>query len=358
MHEEQKRVFIPTSFDEKGKERAGLVTEFLELFELRCVLGETFGGDEVAKGVRERIDDSWFVVPILSRRVKVGENTWIPSEWLWQELAWAKKAGKDCLILVEEGVRFDGGILGNVEYLKFDPNKFTDVLIPLGRQVRALLNRRLMTIGLKRMPIHTYVSDEPLFKECSDDAKLLVLEIRHLAKQQRFDEALTLAKKATGIDPNCWRSWTSLGALHVQLGDVEEGDKLFAQVLRDFANNNKASAAAWHNRAWVQEIKNGCNPSLHALRESSRLYEKALKLDDTRVNTRACLLIIRQMLGEADKAERLLEDSVLYEGFLDALRLEFDERGARTHQVLQTLPKWLRHLMYPIRRNPSGGCDK
>lgn len=357
MDEAKNYIFIPTSFSGKGKERAELVSAFLELFELRCVLGETFGGGEVAKGVRERIDGSWFLVPILSRQVRVGDDTWAASEWVWQELAYAKRAAKDCIILVERGVRFGGGILGDVEYLEFDPEKFSDVLIPLGRQVRALLNRHLLTTGLKPTPIHTYVSDEPLRNECTDEAKRLILEVRHLAKQRRFEEALDFAKKATRVDPNCWRAWTSLGALLVQLGKVDDGDKIFAQVLSDFASNNKAAAAAWHNRAWVREIKAGCFPSQSELKGQARLYERALKLDGTRVNTRACLLIIRQKLGEADKAERLLEDSVLYEGFLDALRFEFDARGGSAHKALQAMPKWLRHLLYPIRQDASGGCD-
>lgn len=357
MYEEKGFVVIPTSFDEVGLACARSVAEFLKLFELESVLGQNFGGGEVSKGVRERIEAAFFVVAILSRDVQVGDGTWRAPEWVIQEIAWAKAHEKDCLLLVEEGVSFNGGILGDVEYLSFKADSFSDVLVPLGHQVRSLLSRHLLTTGIKKVPVYTHVSDEPLRNECTDEAKLLILKIRHLAKQQRYEEAQEVALTATRICPAYWRAWTSLGALLVRLGKIEEGDKVFAQVLKDFPDSSKGMAAALHNRAWVQEIKRGFNASANGLKEQARLYEKALKLDDPRVNTRACLLICRLLLNEKHKAERLLKDSILYEGFLDALRYELDTRGARAHKVLPALPKWLRHLLYPIRPGTPDGCD-
>jgi tetratricopeptide (TPR) repeat protein len=358
MCEEQPHIFIATSFSKSGRQRAEELAEFLKLFELRAVFGETFGGGEVSEGVRQRIETAWFVIALLSRDVEISDGVWRASEWVMQELPWARARKKDCLVLVEEGVQFTGGILGNVEHLTFRPDGFSEVLVPMGRQLRALLNRRLLTTGIKKLPIHTHVSDELLRNECTDEAKLLILEVRHLSRQQRYEEALELAEKATRTDPKCWRAWTSLGAILVQLNKVDDGSKVFAQVLSDFADNNKAVAAAYHNQAWVLEIKGSYNLSAKALREQARLYERALKLDPARVYSRASLLINRLIRGETDEAERLkaeslLEHSLLYEGFLDALRFELDTRGARGHKALQRLPTWLRYLLYPIHRNDS-----
>lgn len=355
MKEEKWLIVTPTSFDKPGRERARILTEFLELFGFQCMLCEHFGGVEVSKGVREGLEKAFIVIAILSRDVQLQDGTWRASEWVIQEISWARARGKDCLILLEKGVQFTQGILGDVEHIPFDGDSFSDALIPLGKQVRALLERHLLTTGIKQLSIHTHVSGEPLGDECSDEVKLLILEIRHLAKQQRYEEALELALRATRIDPHCWRAWTSLGALLVQLRKVDAGDKIFEQVLKDFPKNSKGLATALHNRAWVQEIK-----STHSeadLIEESALYEQALSLDPSRVNTRACLLICRLLLEETEKAESLLKESELHEGFLDALRYELDVRGTRAHKALQALPERIKQLMYPDRLCVAGGMD-
>jgi tetratricopeptide (TPR) repeat protein len=202
---------------------------------------------------------------------------------------------------------------------------------------------------------HVYISNEPLRDECSDDVKLLILGIRCLARQQRYEEALNLAREATQIAPDYWRAWISLGTLLVLSGEVDDGDKIFQQVSKDFADNPKAVAAGLHGCAWVKEIRFGLSPSANVRQEMARAYEKSLQLDSSRTNTRACLLIHRLMSDESGKHRKLLEDSVLHEGFFDDLRFELNERGARMNKVLQALPTWLRYLLYPLRPLHVGG---
>ena len=209
--------------------------------------------------------------------------------------------------------------------------------------------------GPPERPHHVYVSDEPLENECTDEVKLLILEIRCLAHQQRYEEALYIARETTRIAPDYWRAWTSLGTLFVLFGEVDEGEKIFDRVTRDFADHPKAVAAGLHGSAWVKEIQSGLNPSTDALREMARLYEKSLQFDDSRTNTRASLLINQMMTDEVSKHEKLLEDSVLHEGFFEALRFELNARSARMHKVMKVLPMWLRHLFYPIRPLHVGG---
>jgi tetratricopeptide (TPR) repeat protein len=202
---------------------------------------------------------------------------------------------------------------------------------------------------LPKRVAYVYVSDEPLQGECSDEMKLLILEIRYLTRQQRYEEALDLAIMATESDSNYWRAWISRGSLLVLFGATDEGDKVFERVLRDFPDNPKAVAAGLHGRAWVQEVRCGLNLSADKIQEVSHLYEKALQFDDSRTNTRACLLINSLMSDRDDNDQKLLEDSALYEGFFDALGFELTKRGAKTLKAFQTLPAWLRHLLYPIR---------
>ncbi|HXQ36440.1 MAG TPA: tetratricopeptide repeat protein, partial [Anaerolineales bacterium] len=140
-------------------------------------------------------------------------------------------------------------------------------------------------------PTHLFVRNDAIKEECSDEVKLLILKIRELVAQQRYDEALDLALKATRIDPNYWRAKTTLGVLLVALEQLGEGDKIFAEVLRDFPNTNKALATALHARAWVAETRCKLRPEAKELQEISRSYEQALKLDPSIANTRASLFI-------------------------------------------------------------------
>jgi tetratricopeptide (TPR) repeat protein len=348
MHEGKGPIVISGSFSERGRRHIEELSKFLEVLGLTAVRGEFLGGAPVSKGVQELLSAAWFVVVILSREERIDDDTWRGSDWVMQEAAWAKALGKECVFLLERGVQFHTGLLGDVERIAFSDDYFSEVFVPFGKQLRSLLNRSLLTLGVMRMPVHTHVSDEPLDEGCSDEANQLILDIRYLARQQRYEEAFELAMKATKADPNCWRAWTSLGALMVRLGKLDDGDKVFAQVLKRFPNDRKGAAAALHNRAWVLEIRGGPNPTASNLREQSRLYEKVLELDDSRVNTRASLLICKLLLSEAEEAERILADSRWREGFLDALRFELDARGIGDVRLPQALPKWLRTLLQAL----------
>jgi hypothetical protein len=196
---------------------------------------------------------------------------------------------------------------------------------------------------------HVYVSDEPLHNECRDEVKLLILEIRDLAKQERYREALALAVEATRIEPNYWRAWITYGTLLVLFDKEDEGYKIFQQVSRDFPHNPKARAAGLHGCGWVTERRFQLNPAPAVRREVSRYYEKALKLDKSRANTRASLLAHQFLLNETDKFKKLLDESHLYEGFFDHFCFEMDCREV-TRKIWRTLSARTRRLLHQTGR--------
>ena len=200
-----------------------------------------------------------------------------------------------------------------------------------------------------KMPIYAYVRNDLLHDECTDEVKLLILGIRDLGQQQRYEEAMELTKEAIRLSPKYWRAWISLGTLLVLFSKVDDGEKIFKRVTKEFSDNPKAVAAGLHGCAWVKEIRYGLNPSADALEEMARLYKKALRLDGSRANTRACLFINRLMSDKTGDDEELLEESVLCEGFFEALRFEMNERGAAALKFIHALPTWLRYLLFPIR---------
>lgn len=204
--------------------------------------------------------------------------------------------------------------------------------------------------GLTRS-VYAFVSDALLRSEsATSEVKLLILQIRTLCRRLRYGEASELAEQVTRLAPDYWRGWLNHGSFLCLLGDVDGGGAIFHRMRRDFSANRKAAAAALHGCATAKEDGAGPNPPEGDLRQASLWYEESLELDDSRANTRACLVITSTLLGQTDKGERLFEDSLLCEGFFDAMSFELAERGARDGGekmdcVLRTLPAWFRNLL-------------
>lgn len=195
-----------------------------------------------------------------------------------------------------------------------------------------------------------FVSSESLHGECSEKAELLMLRVRHLAKHQRYGEALGLARKVIRLAPGYYRARINLGTLLVMCDQIDEGDETFRQVLENCADNPKAVAAALHCRAWVKELRfPHDSPSEEA--EVTRLYKKALEIDGSLADTRACLFF-SLIDDEAAAYDGLLKDSIRRDGFFDAFEFELDERATERGpewrwKVLRMLPTWFRNLFLP-----------
>ena len=350
MAEELNHVFIATSFATGCRERAQRLVDFLGYFGVRCIFGEGFGGGPISAGVQAGITSSSFVIALLSRENKIGDGAWEPSQWVIQEVTWAHARMKTCLLLVEEGVRFSGGMLGDVEYISFDADGFSDVFPHVLRQVKVILKKEGLTIGVKEDdPIQIYLRR---VEGENDSPEALHEKVLTLVGREKYEEALELAEKLTKTHPNYWRGWITLGAVLVKLWNLDEGDAVFVKMLEDFSSDDEACGAALHNHAWVIELKSKPHPSARSLNEQACLYRKALARDTTRVYTRASLICIYVLLDQVEKAHALLNESAIYgEGFLEAMRRELDTRGVTRFRIISQLPTLAQNLLYPIRRN-------
>lgn len=213
------------------------------------------------------------------------------------------------------------------------------------------LARVLSGQGESKSPAYAFVSDDLLRVErATEEVKLLILQLRTMSRQGRYAEALGLAERATVLAPDYWRAWISYGGLLVLTGKLDEGEVILRRTRRDFPDDPKAVAAALHGCAGVREIRCKLNPSGDDLRAVLRLYEEALEFDGSRANTRACLVINSFLARQISKGKRLFEDSLLCEGFFDAMSLELRERGvrdygAKMYKIKQALPMWFRNLL-------------
>jgi tetratricopeptide (TPR) repeat protein len=198
---------------------------------------------------------------------------------------------------------------------------------------------------------YAYVSDGSMRDESlTDEVRLLVIEFKLLTRQRHYAEALELARRATLLAPRYWRAWISYGSLLCLTGDLDAGEAVFRRVRQEFSADPKAAAAALHCYAFAKEDRDKLNPSEKALREVSRLYEEALELDESRVNTRACLVISSLASRQLNKGRKIFEDSLLCEGFLDSMSLEIKERkarvsGAKMERVVRALPSRYRNFL-------------
>lgn len=349
-------VFIATSFNKSGRAHARRVADFLTSFGIRCVYGEVFGGGRICEGVRAKIDDASFVVAILSRERGAGSRARkSAAAWVVQEVAWADGRSKPCLLLVEKGVNFSGGLLGDVEVIRFSPSKFSDALPEVLRQVQVILKRRGLTIGVREDdPVQLYVPRNRVESKDSS-AKELHERALGLLESENYEQSMELAVRVTSAYPDYWPGWITLGALFVKQLDLVEGDRVFAKILKEFARDDIACGAAYHNRGWVVGLKSLPNPSLKSLNKEARFYEKSLVRDGSREYTRAALSCTYVLLGQVEKAHALLEESAMYgEDFMNALRHELQSRGALRIRILSAFPTLAQNLLYPIRKSQQG----
>lgn len=346
-------IFIATSFAPACRERAQILADLFSEAGFHCVFGEGFGGTQLSEGVRKRLSSADVVVALLE---PANGSKREPSRWVLQEVTFATALKKPCLLLVEKGVRFSQGLLGDIEFINFEASNYAAVFPQVFCQLNIIMRNKRLVIGSKEAPSpRLYISKDPGEKECNDMARAQIKSASKLTERMKYDEALKHAKNATRLDPNCWQAWIKYSGLLLEAGRLAEGTKIHVQVLRDFKGNKIACAAAKHNLAVTKELQFGLD-SIRANKEAEPLYESALSLDPFRVYTRAALICTYLRLDKRGEATRLLEQSLSYtnEGFISVMRRELDESvdGIR---LLTFLPTWAQNLLYPLPRRRGLG---
>lgn len=123
-------VFLAHRFDEQGKKYAEVVGRFLRQLGFEILQGEGYEARNIPEKVADRIRSQDIFLCIVSD----GDPSWILSE-----AAFAKGLSKYVVILVEEDLPFNKGIIGaDYEHLTFPKGfvekAFTDLLYALPRK--------------------------------------------------------------------------------------------------------------------------------------------------------------------------------------------------------------------------------
>lgn len=135
----ERTVFLAHSFDEKGSRIASIVERFLALLDFDVATGREYTSKRISEKVKQRIKGRAILVSILTARPEeAADEKFRPSEWLIQEASLAEGLDKPLFLLIEEGVKFDPGIHGDIEYIRFSEATLAEALIKLLEGFREL----------------------------------------------------------------------------------------------------------------------------------------------------------------------------------------------------------------------------
>jgi hypothetical protein len=123
-------VFIAHAFDDAGRSYAFQLTKYLSLLGFEVATGEGFSPESVSSKVKRRLMAQEIVIVILSAKPDM--------TWLIQETSGAEFTKKPIILLIEAGVEFKPGALGDLEYIGFPKGRISDCFTPILEGLREL----------------------------------------------------------------------------------------------------------------------------------------------------------------------------------------------------------------------------
>lgn len=106
----EKIVFLAHSFDEMGNAYALRLSKFLDLLGFNVLSGQGFSPKAISRKVKERLQIAKLILVVFSEKKD--------TTWLIQEAA-IKSEGKPVIVLIEDGVEWEPGLHGDIEFIKF-----------------------------------------------------------------------------------------------------------------------------------------------------------------------------------------------------------------------------------------------
>jgi hypothetical protein len=126
----RRTVFIAHAFDNAGRSYAFQLTKFLSLLGFEVATGDGFAPERVSSKVKRRLSAQEIVMVVISQK---DDYT-----WLIQEAAGADFSKKPIILLIQDGVEFTSGILGDLEYIRFPSDRIAEAFTPILEGLREL----------------------------------------------------------------------------------------------------------------------------------------------------------------------------------------------------------------------------
>jgi hypothetical protein len=102
-------------------------------------MGSHFHGRPISESVATTISTTKLVICFLMRSSKLAAGGWAASDWVLQELGFAKGKGIPVVAVRERGVHANVGLLGDVQLIELDPTAPFLALLPLRITLEKLL---------------------------------------------------------------------------------------------------------------------------------------------------------------------------------------------------------------------------
>jgi len=129
------KVFLAYSFRPANDQIVRQVDRLIRSHGLLPVTGEVLGGEGLTPEVQALIAQSDALVSLLTRDQKIqNKKSWIPTEWVRDELKSARDRKQPAIAMVETGVEIKGMFAEN-EYIPFDRAAPCEALIKLSQTI-------------------------------------------------------------------------------------------------------------------------------------------------------------------------------------------------------------------------------
>lgn len=132
-------LFISYSFKEENEKLVRIIKDFLEAYPISITTGAKPSTGSLSEKVKKLIDDSDYVLAVLTKDEEQKDKSWTPSKWVFDEIAYASGKGKTVIRLLEKGTNYKAAISGDAEYINFEKNNLTGAFIKLAHILNSLL---------------------------------------------------------------------------------------------------------------------------------------------------------------------------------------------------------------------------
>jgi hypothetical protein len=113
-------VFVSYPFDARDEWIKYCVPSLLRLYGCHVLSGAKYPGQEINVAVTNDIARSNLLVAFLTRNQQLANGKWVPSEWVLQEIGFARGKGIPVVLVREQGVYTEIGIVGNIQVIDLD----------------------------------------------------------------------------------------------------------------------------------------------------------------------------------------------------------------------------------------------
>ena len=107
--------------------------DFTNSFQISVITGTEPETDSLSEKEKRLIDESDYLLAILTKDEEKKDGSWIPSKWVSDEIAYSIGLNKKIIRIVEKGLYYKPAISGDAEYITFDRNNISETIIKLAK---------------------------------------------------------------------------------------------------------------------------------------------------------------------------------------------------------------------------------